>query len=71
MSPKAAEMLTREIAPRIRSSMHSFVPVGSDDREEQCQDAVWDFFQECSQLLPPEPRCVYTTPPRRTGNSAR
>jgi hypothetical protein len=40
MSPKAGELLTREIEPRIRSSMHTFVPVGSDDREEQCQDAV-------------------------------
>ena len=33
-------MLLREVEPRIRSQIHSFVPVGSDDREEQCQDAV-------------------------------
>ena len=33
-------MLTSEVEPRIRSQIHSFVPVGSDDREEQCQDAV-------------------------------
>jgi DNA-directed RNA polymerase specialized sigma24 family protein len=33
-------MLTREVEPRIRSQIHSFVPVGSDDQEEQCQDAV-------------------------------
>src|SRR5690348_13978392 len=40
MSPQAAEMLIKEVEPRIRSSVHSFVPIGSDDREEQCQDAV-------------------------------
>ena len=40
MSPQTGELLLQEVAPRIRSSMHSFVPVGSDDREEQCQDAV-------------------------------
>ena len=40
MSPQAGEMLLREIKPRIRSQIHGFVPVGSDDREEQCQDAV-------------------------------
>jgi hypothetical protein len=40
MSPQASEMLMREVEPRIRSSAHSFVPIGSDDREEQCQDAV-------------------------------
>jgi hypothetical protein len=40
MSPQTAEMLVKEVEPRIRSSAHSFVPIGSDDQEEQCQDAV-------------------------------
>jgi DNA-directed RNA polymerase specialized sigma24 family protein len=40
MTPENEQLLVEEIAPRIRSQAHSFVPVGSDDREEQCQDAV-------------------------------
>ena len=40
MTPENEQLLVREIAPRIRSQIYSFVPVGSDDRDEQCQDAV-------------------------------
>jgi hypothetical protein len=40
MSPRVGEILVREVEPRIHSHLHSFVQVGSDDREEQCQDAV-------------------------------
>ena len=31
MNSQTGELLLKEVAPRIRSSMHSFVPVGSDD----------------------------------------
>ena len=50
MSPKVGEMLVREIEPRIRSQIHSFVPVGTDDRDEQCQDAVATAAQMLSSI---------------------
>jgi hypothetical protein len=40
MSPKAGELLVNEIAPRIHSMASSLTPIGSEDREELCQDAV-------------------------------
>ncbi len=40
MNATTGNLLINEVAPRIHSSMHSFVPIGSDDREEQFQDAV-------------------------------
>jgi hypothetical protein len=40
MSPEVGKMLIKEVEPRIRSQIHGFVPVGTDDQEEQCQDAI-------------------------------
>ena len=40
MSPKAGDLLIREVAPRVHSLASSFTPIGCEDREELCQDAV-------------------------------
>jgi hypothetical protein len=40
MSPKAGELLVNEIAPRIHSMAPSLTTIGSEDREELCQDAI-------------------------------
>ena len=40
MSPHAGELLVQEIAPRIRSALPSLAAIGSEDAEEQAQDAI-------------------------------
>ena len=50
MTPENERLLVEEVAPRIRSQIHSFVPVGSDDQEEQCQDAVATAAQMLASL---------------------
>jgi hypothetical protein len=40
MSPQAGELLLNEVAPRIRSSMPSLMPIGSEDPEELAQDTL-------------------------------
>src|SRR5713226_5110043 len=40
MSPQTGELLVKEVAPRIRSSLVCVTCIGSEDREELEQDAV-------------------------------
>jgi hypothetical protein len=40
MSPQAGELLVNEVAPRIQSLAPSLNPVGCEDHEELCQDAI-------------------------------
>ena len=40
MSPQAGQLLVHEVIPRVRSLRPSFTSIGSDDPEEQAQDAI-------------------------------
>lgn len=40
MNPEIGELLVNEVSPRLRSLSSSFNGIGSEDREELCQDAI-------------------------------